>query len=124
MTKFFFDERFPTKIIATSPATVSKSGTTYTIGVDTNALPASNPLYMWKVRRQLKYQSAFTTVEATVPPNTDDPINIAFYGDGTSAYGDGISDLIKTATGWNDTQMQTFYTAAALLTRGTHKADL
>lgn len=126
MTKFFFDDRFPAKVIATAPVTVTKSGTTYTVGLEggtAGILPAGS-VDMWKIKRQLVWQSKYDVVEAAVSAATNDPVNLSWSNGGYSIYGDGVSDLIKTATGWTDPQVQAFYAAAALLTRGTHSGDL
>jgi len=126
MTKFLFDERFPSRILAVAPVTVSKVGATYTVSIDVGvgALIPVGSVEIWKIKRQLLWQSAFETVEATVPVSTNDPINNAWSNGGYSVYGDGISALIKTATGWTDNQMRDFYNSASILTRGDATGDL
>lgn len=85
-------------------------------------LPTTAP-NIWQVKRQLQNQGVFSTVESAVPPLTSDPVNIAWSSRPASVYGDDLSDLIQTATGWSDDQMRAFYLAAALLAPGTHVAD-
>lgn len=38
MTKQFFDERYPTQIVAVSPLIIQKNGTTYTVSIDPSSL--------------------------------------------------------------------------------------
>lgn len=117
MTKFFFDERFPTRIVATAPATVSKSGTTYTIGVDTSAIVGGD-VDVWQVRAALQATSAsaFHTYEASLGGDLSDARRNRWEGGGRSSLNDGLSDDIKSTLSWTPTQMTNLYTLAATIT--------
>lgn len=117
MTKFFFDERFPTRIVAITPATVSKSGTTYTIGVDTSAIVGGD-VYVWQVRSALQSTSstAFHTYEASLGSDLSDARRNRWEGGGRSSLNDGLSNDIKTTLSWTPSQMAGLYTLAATIT--------
>jgi len=117
MTKFFFDERFPTKIIATSPATVVKSGTTYTIGVDTNAIHNAE-LFVWQLRAALQSTnaSAFHTYEASLGADLSDARRNRWEGGGRTVLNDGLSSDIQATLAWSAPQMSALYTLATTIT--------
>lgn len=117
MAKFLFDERFPTRIIATSPATVTKSGTTYTIGVDTSAI-VEGAVEVWQVRAALQATSStsFHTYEASLGSDLSDSRRNRWEGGGRSSVGDGLSNDIKSTLGWTNLQMTNLYTLAATIT--------
>lgn len=117
MTKFFFDERFPTRIIPASPITVAKSGTTYTIGVDTTALTEGG-VAVWQLRAALQATSptAFHTYEASLGPDNSDSRFNRWEGGGRTTLADGLSNDIKSTLTWTDPQMANLYTLAATIT--------
>lgn len=117
MTKFFFDERFPTKVIATSPVTVTKSGTTYTIGLEAAPVVGLG-VEVWKLRAALEVTSGtdFHTYEASLGPDLSDSRRNRWEGGGFTVQGDGLSNDIKSTLGWTDGQMTTLYTLAGVIT--------
>jgi len=117
MTKFFFDERFPTRIVATAPATVSKSGTTYTIGIDTSAIVGGD-VYVWQVRAALQSTSStdFHAYETSLGADLSDARRNRWEGGGRSSLNDVLSNDIKTTIGWTPSQMTNLYTLAATIT--------
>lgn len=117
MTKFLFDERFPTKIIANSPLSVAKSGTTYTLSLDTSGLSNAD-LDVWKLRAALEATSSsgFHTYEASLGADLSDSRRNRWEGGGKTVQGDGLSADIKSTLGWTDLQMTNLYTLAGTIT--------
>lgn len=117
MTKFLFDERFPAKIIAVSPLSVVKSGTTYTISIDTSGF-SNAQLDTYKVRAALQATSstAFHTYEASLGADLSDTRRNRWEGDGKTVTGDGLYTDIQTTLGWTTLQMTNLYTLAGTIT--------
>lgn len=116
MTKFLFDERFPTKVLANSPLSVSKSGTTYTISIDTSGL-SNAQLDTYKIRAALQATSstAFHTYESSLGADLSDIRRNRWEGDGKTVIGDGLSADIKSTLSWTDLQMTNLYTLAGTI---------
>lgn len=117
MTKFFFDERFPTKVLATSPLSVVKSGTTYTISIDPSGLVDGSAPYVWQVRAALEATSAadFYTYEESLGADLSDARRNRWEGGGRSSLNDVLSNDIKTTLSYSSTQMANLYTLAATI---------
>lgn len=117
MTKFLFDERFPTKIVANSPLSVVKSGTTYTFSIDSSGF-SNAQLDVWKLRAALQAtsSSAFHTYEASLGSDLSDTRRNRWEGGGKTVTGDGLYTDIKTTLGWTTLQMTNLYTLAGTIT--------
>jgi len=117
MTRFLFDERFPTKVIANSPLSVVKSGTTYTVSIDTSGF-SNAQLDVWKLRAALQATSSadFHTYEASLGADLSDSRRNRWEGGGKTVQGDGLSADIKSTLGWTDLQMTNLYTLAGTIT--------
>lgn len=118
MAKFFFDERFPTKIVANSPLTVTKTGTTYTFGITTAGLVDPSQPYVWQLRAALAATSAsdFHTYEASLGADLSDARRNRWEGGGRTAPNDGLSNDIKSTLSYSGTQMANLYALAATIT--------
>lgn len=117
MTKFLFDERFPTKINVTAPLTITKYGTTYNIGISTGGI-LEGDVWTWQLRRALETTSAtaFHTYEASLGADLSDSRRNRWEGGGRTSQGDGLSNDIKSTLAWSDGQMTTLYTVANTIT--------
>lgn len=117
MTKFLFDERFPSRILANSPLSVVKSGTTYTFSIDTSDF-SNAQLDTWQLRAALEAtdSSAFHTYEASLGSDLSDTRRNRWEGDGKTVLNDGLSDDIKSTLSWSDLQMTNLYTLAGTIT--------
>ncbi len=118
MTKFLFDERWPHKIIATSPLTVTTVGVTTTVSINTAGLVDVSAPYVWQLRAALQATSSadFHTYEASLGADLSDTRRNRWEGGGRTALNDGLSNDIKSTLSYSPTQMANLYTLAATIT--------
>lgn len=118
MTKFLFDERWPRTIIGTSPLTVTTSGLTTTVAIDTTGLVDSSDPYVWQLRAALQATSSadFHTYEASLGADLSDSRRNRWEGGGRTSLGDGLSNDIKSTLSYTPTQMANLYTLAGTIT--------
>lgn len=100
--------KYPAKIVAISPLTATLSGGTWTFTVDTEGL-IGGTCWVWQIKYGLLDFGVYDTVEAGIPPATNTRLNVMWTNGGRTEYGDTLSSLIKTQTGWDNSTLQSFY---------------
>ena len=102
--------KFPANVTASSPLAVTQTGANYNFTIDTSGFITGGTVWVWQIKLGLLDYGVFGTVETAIPPATSDRVNVIWTGGGRSSVGDSLSNAIKAATSWNDTQMANFYT--------------
>lgn len=108
----------PAQIVGIEPIVVSKQGNIYEISYDNGP---QDTISMSQVIQQLSVMNLFDTVYAAVPGSLVSPIRVAFNGGGETQLGSlgfpgPVLAFISNMFGWSPTQLNTFITAAQLLT--------
>lgn len=70
---------------------------------------SSDTCQIWQVKYGLVNAGVYSTVEAAISPDTSAYANIIWTNGGETVFGDDISDIIQTATGWSDDLMISYY---------------
>lgn len=112
--KVKFGVKYPAKIVANTPLSATLSGATWTLSLDTESI-LGGKAWVWQIKAALLDAGVFDTVEATIPASTNTVENIIWNSGGLSKYGDTLSDIIQSATGWTNDQMVTFYQTASVV---------
>ena len=118
MTKFLFDERWPRTIVGTSPVTVTTSGLTTTVAINTAGIVDVTAPYVWQLRAALQATSSadFHTYEASLGADLSDTRRNRWEGGGRTSLNDGLSADIKSTLSYSTLQMTNLYTLAATIT--------
>lgn len=111
--------QFPARVLAVPPLVVEESGGVFTFSIDTTGLVETilgGKCWVWQLKLALKDLGGFYAVDAAVPADPENSINILWVNGSRSEPLDILSNHIKSTLSWSNAQITALYELAATKT--------
>lgn len=111
--------QYPARVNGVSPILVETAGGVITISLDTPTVAEAilgGTCWVWQLKMALQSSGDLHAVDAAVPADVTDQINIIWTNGWRTEQGDLLSAFVQTTLGKTDPRMTTLYALAAEMT--------